>query len=257
MFSRLGRYRDIILYRIWAQLKSEARQNYLGYLWFALDPLLMTGIFFLVFGVLLNTKSPDYLWFLIIGMIAWQWFEAALNEGMMGLKSKLHILLQIPLPKQLFPLVHVGTATWKFICVLALILLVNVFWGAGASWTWLWIPLIVAVQLTIVAGLAWALSIPVAYNEDTAKISQACTRLLFYLSGIFFAPDLLPEGLRGAFFANPMACLLESYRAVVLRHAAPSLGLLGYAAIWGVGLMVLGWSICKKFDKKLLKEVNL
>ena len=255
MFSRLARYRDIVFYRIWAQLKSEARQNYLGYLWFALEPMLMTGIFFLVFGFLLESRSPEYLWFLTIGMITWQWFDSALSEGMVALKAKFHILSQIALPKEIFPLVSIGASTWKFTCVLAVVLLANLFWGAGASFYWLLLPLVMLVQLGIIVGLSWLLAVAVSYSEDTLKITQAITRLFFYLSGIFFSVERVPAYLQTAFYANPLAVVFQSYRDVLLYHHAPNFQLLGYAALWAVGLMLAGFWLCKRIDKRLMKEV--
>jgi len=255
MFAKVGRYKDIVIYRIWAQLKSEARQYYLGYLWFALEPMLMTGIFFLVFGFLLGTRSPEYLWFLIIGMITWQWFEAAINEGMMGIKSKLHILSQMPLPKYLFPLVNVGAATWRFFCVLIIVLIANIIWWKGLCFSWLMLQVVMVIQLGIIIGIVWLLAIATSYSEDTIKITQAVLRLFFYLSGIFFAADRVPVELQKAFWANPLADLLQAYRDILLYGQFPDISSLAYAALWAIGLLTAGFALCKHVDKRLMKEV--
>jgi lipopolysaccharide transport system permease protein len=255
MLAKLRRYRDIVLYRIWAQLKTEARQNYLGFIWFALEPALMTVIFFLVFGVILEEKTTEYLWFLVFGLTAWQWFETALNEGMMGLKIKLHILSQIPLPKQIFPLVHVGAATSRFLCFFVLLLTLHIVFNAGTTLVLLWILPVMLVQLGLVIGLTWMLAVGVCYFEDLQKVTQAITRLLFYLSGIFFMPERVPADLQEFFYMNPLAILLKSYRDVIIYHQAPQMGLLGYAAIWAIGFMLIGFWVCKAADKKLMREV--
>jgi lipopolysaccharide transport system permease protein len=217
--------------------------------------MLMTGIFFLVFGFLLGTRSPEYLWFLITGMITWQWFETALNEGMLGIKFKLHILSQMPLPKYLFPVVNVGAATWKFLCVLAVILVANAIWWKGICIYWLMLPVIMLVQLGIIIGLSWLLAVATSYSEDTIKITQAVLRLLFYLSGVFFASDRVPVELQGVFWMNPMAVLMQGYRDILLYQQPPDLPSLAYAGLWALSLMVAGFALCKHIDKRLMKEV--
>ena len=89
---KISRYRDIIVYRTIAGVKAESRQNYLGYLWYVLEPLLTTVIFYLAFAKLMGRGGKEYVMFLLIGLISWQWFESSCLQAAGSIKAKLHIL---------------------------------------------------------------------------------------------------------------------------------------------------------------------
>lgn len=253
--QNLVRYKDIVWYRTLAQLKSESRQYYLGYIWFLLEPAIATAILYLVFGVILNNKSAEFVVFLVIGLTAWQWFEAGVNEGMMGLKAKLPILSQIPLPKYLFPLVQIFSATWKFAFVFIVVLLFA--WGCGfaPNMHYPQLLLVLGAQLVLIIGITLPASVATAYMEDTMRVVQSVFRLLFYLSGIFFAADKVPDDLKTYFYLNPMAGLIENYRAIIMHDAAPSYGAILYAFSFGLVLSVVGVACCVYIDKRIMKSV--
>jgi hypothetical protein len=111
------RYRDIVWYRTLAGLKSEARQSFLGYVWFLLEPAITTAIMYTVYVLIFQSRNKDTVVLLLVGTIIWQWFESSVVVGMMGIKNKLHIMTHFTLPKYIFPLVGIFTNTWKFLCV--------------------------------------------------------------------------------------------------------------------------------------------
>jgi lipopolysaccharide transport system permease protein len=253
--SNVGRYKDIVWYRTLAQLKSESKQFYLGYIWFLLEPALATSILFLVFGVILNNRSGEFVVFLVIGMTVWQWFEAAVNEGMLGTKMKLPILSQIPLPKYLFPLVQIFSATWKFAFVFTVVLVFAWICGFAPNKHYPELLLVLGAQLLLIVGIALPCSVAATYYEDTMRVIQSLFRLLFYLSGVFFGPEKVPDDLKTWFYLNPMAGLIESYRTIILGQQALDLKLIAYPLVLGCIATIFGVMCCIAIDKKLMKSV--
>lgn len=257
MIEKLSRYFGIVWYRTSAQLKSESRQNYLGYLWFLFEPLLMTLTLYLVFGVLVSSKGPSFALFILVGMMVWQWFEVGVMEGLMGVRSKLHIMSQIPLPKFLFPWVHVATATCRFLFLFAVVVGLAVVLGHPPSWAYLALLPLMLVQMLLIGGIALCLTIFVAYFGDLARVVSAFMRFLFYLSGVFYASSVVPEHLLPYFKLNPVALLIEDFRAILIDAAFPSVSSMVYVLLIALVLNALGLMTCVKFDKKLLKSVSL
>lgn len=253
--SEVSRYWNIIWYRTYAQLKSESRQNYLGFIWFLIEPILMTTILYLVFGVLLNNKSADFVLFILVGITIWHWFEAGVTEGMLGIRAKLHIMNQIALPKYIFPCVHILTVSIKFLFVFFVILLFS--WIAGYKVTIAYLGLVplLLTQLMFISGIATTLAIFVTYYGDLTKVVAVCMRLLFYLSGIFFSANVVPEDLKFYFDLNPITSLINGYRDVLIEGAFPNAEALLYVMVIAFLSNILGISVCAYFDKKLLKAV--
>ena len=55
-------------------LKGEARRYALGYLWWIVEPMLYVAVFYLVFEKLLQSRQPDFLYFLMVGKLVFIWF---------------------------------------------------------------------------------------------------------------------------------------------------------------------------------------
>ena len=255
--SKYIRYKDIVWYRALAHLKSESRQSYLGYIWFLIEPVLNTLILFLIFGVIMSNKGGHFVVFLLIGLMVWQWFDTGLNEGIMGIKSKIHILSEIYLPKYLFPIVNVVATTWKFLCVFLIVVGFTSVMGFYPTKSYIYLPAIIASQLLLTIGFVLPLAIVTAYFGDFVRVIQSMLRLLFYLSGIFFSAEKIPEELQGLFYLNPIAGLIEAYRDVLLEGIVPPLRLVLYPAVLGLVLCVVGVVVCKYYDKRILKSVAI
>jgi ABC-type polysaccharide/polyol phosphate export permease len=259
------RYRDIVWYRTIAALKAEARQNFLGYVWFLLEPALTTAILYVAYVLILHSGGPARVAMLLLGTICWQWFESSVMQGMLGIRTKLHIMMHFSLPKYIFPLVGIFTNTWKFLCVFLVLLAVCAFCGYPPNIRFLYLPLVLAAQLTLIIGVALPLAIAVAYVNDVTTITSSIFRLLMFISGVFFTVVALPPNIAAVplsgtalfyFYLNPMAGLIESYRVIVLGNQAPDGYKLIYAVLCGLLLGTVGvaWSIY--VDGKILKRAN-
>lgn len=256
-FTTLKRYFNIILYRTAAGIKSEARQNYLGYFWFLLEPLLSTAVLYVAFTKITGKSGPEYVVFLIIGMITWQWFESSCMLGATSIKAKYGVLNQFNLPKYIFPIVSIMVNTWKFLCVYTVILIVAALLGFPPNIHFAYLPVLILLQLLLIVGVTLPLSVGATLMNDLLTVVSSIFRLLFFMSGIFFPVSAVPESLRTLFFSNPMAVFIVSYRDVVLYDKRPDFYLLSEAALISCGFLLAGLLLHLHYDKKLLKLTNV
>jgi len=251
------RYKDIVFYRTLAGLKSEARKNYLGYLWFIFEPLLSTGVLYFAMSQLTGNRGAAAVLTILVGMLVWQWFEGSIMLSAASISTKFHVHMQVPLPKYLFPLVDIGTNTVRFACAFVLVLAVCLFLAHGPSLMLLWLPVLLLLQLALIIAFSLVISIGVTLMPDLRVLLQSLFRLLFFVSGIFFTAERVPEHLLPAFHANPISVLIESYRAVILDGQPPHTGRLAYIAVLTAVLFLAGGLIQSYFDKRLLKLTNV
>jgi len=254
--SELLRQVHILYYRTKAQIKAESQNNYLGYLWFLLEPILTTAVLYFVFGFLLGNRGPEAVLFILVGILVWQWFSIGFTSGMAGIREKLTLLQSVRVPKYLFPLVNVLAASWKFIWVfLVLIVLANGM-GFFVNPSYFWLPLPLLVTLLLIAGLAIPFSIAVAFMPDLTTFVNSILRLLFFLSGIFFTVEVVPPHLRDWFLANPIASLMTAFRAILIDGQRPDLLSLGYCSLWGLGGLAVGLVWNRLAEGKIVKSVS-
>ncbi|MDR2429546.1 MAG: ABC transporter permease [Puniceicoccales bacterium] len=255
-FQTLKRHFDIIFYRTVAGIKSEGRQRYLGYLWFLLEPILSTAVFYLAYSQITGAKGARTILLILIGMILWQWFEGSIMVAAGSIKAKFHVLNQCNLPKYLFPMVSIAVHTWKFLCVSMVIFLLAALLGHPPNAYWLYLPILFILQLALIASIAMPIAIGVTLWTDLQIVVSSIFRMFFFLSGIFFEISSVPESLQRYFFWNPMAALIDSGRAIILRAEAPAWGHLTPAILLTLLMLLLGALLHAHYDKRILKLTN-
>jgi lipopolysaccharide transport system permease protein len=252
-FSRL---RDITLYRTVSKLKAESKNNNLGYVWFILEPLIGTAVLYFAFSALMGRNGSEMVMFILIGMMVWQWMESAVMLGIGGIREKLGVLNTVKIPKYLFPLVNVLASTWKFLCMyLVVIAFCNAF-GYFASVAYVALPIILFAQLIFIMGLTLPLAIIVTYMPDLTNLVSSLFRLLFFLSGIFYTVEIVPDRIKPYFFWNPIAGLMEAHREVLLHGRFPNWSFSLIPFLVGTLLIVVGLAMTRAVDLKILKQVS-
>ncbi|MDR1818181.1 MAG: ABC transporter permease [Puniceicoccales bacterium] len=256
-FQTIRRFADIVFYRTLAGIKSEGRQRYLGYIWFLLEPVLSTAVLYFAYSMFMGRGGPRAILAVFIGMILWQWFEGSVMVGAGAIKAKFHVLNQFNLPKYLFPLVAILVNTWKFLCVSVVIWAGAAAFGFFPNVNWLYLPLLFIVQLLFILGITFPVSIAVTLWSDFQTVIASLFRILFFLSGIFYEPEKIPEQWRAFYLANPMASFIDAGRAVILRNEPPRLENLLPALGVTAALLFLSWLLHLRYDKRILKLTNV
>ncbi len=250
-----SRHCNIVFYRALAGVKAESRQNYLGYFWYLLEPVLSTVILYLAFSKVMNRGGADYVMFLLVGLTTWQWYEGACLQAAVSLKAKLHILQHFDLPKFLFPLVSVLVSTWKFFCVTGVVVTSLMVIGHRPGLNYLSLPAIFGCELLLILSVAVPLAVIVTYVNDAMTLATSSFRILFFVSGIFFDTDKVPEAQRVWFYANPIAGIIESFRNVLLKDLPPNWPVLLRGAGQSAIILALGLWLCHHVNRRIMKHV--
>lgn len=255
--NALFRYKDIIFYRTLAGLKSEARKNYLGYIWFILEPLMSTAVLYFAMSHLTGQRGTEAVLTILLGMIAWQWFEGSVMLSTFSIEGKYHIHQQVPLPKYLFPMVDVGTNTVRFIFAFTIILAGCLVLKLPPLSALVWLPLVLLLQFAFIISGSLLFSITVTVFRDLRFFIQSLFRLLFFVSGIFFTASRVPANMLPYFHANPLSVFIESYRHIILDGVPPDPRLLLGTLPLTFALLAVGAAMHVYMDKRLLKLINV
>lgn len=249
----MNRYAEIVFYRSYAELKAEASRGYLGVLWWVLEPIIYLGIFFFYFTVVHKQKDELMIAFLLVGLVVWKWFASAIPFGGQSIVGGRNLMRQVYLPKFIFPCIAMFTTFVKFFFVLVLLLAFLPAAGVTPTWTWLFIPLLVALQFILQLGMTGLLAAIMPLVPDLGQVINNLLMVFFFLSGVLFDLNKIPEYFRVYLYLNPMAVLIREYREVIIYGNQP--GWTGLAAIFGFAclLLAVAFVIMRRFDKAYLK----
>jgi lipopolysaccharide transport system permease protein len=135
--------------------------------------------------------------------------------------------------------------------MIVLVLLLLFLWvsGCGIGVAYAALPLLLLIQGTFILGLSFLMAGIVPFLPDLRIVLGHIFHLLFFLSGILFSIDVIPERLHLLFRLNPMATLIISYREVLIHNRWPDFAAIGMVAAASIVLVILGAALIKHFDR--------
>jgi lipopolysaccharide transport system permease protein len=245
------KYIELIWLRGIGALKADAQNSYLGSVWWVLEPLLLTGLFYLAFASGLRGKGsgPEFALFLFCGLLPFKWTASCLNIGANSILSNKGIMAQTYLPKWIFPATINLSMAIRFMFSLAILLALVNYGGYTPSLAWWSLIYVVLFQLIFNLGLSYIFAATTPLLPDLSHLVPLFTTGLLFSSGVFFDINDRPEDMRAILSLNPFVEILDSYRAVLLRGETLSPLDLIYSGSAGIFALAVGYLILKLFDR--------
>jgi ABC-type polysaccharide/polyol phosphate export permease len=249
VYADVIRYRELFSSLFRRDLRAKYRGSVLGLAWTLLHPLVLMGVYLLVFSLLWRVAevgSDDYWLFLLCALPAWVFFATAVQGSARSMLENANLIRKVRFPRQLVPLSIVGTNLVSFAVMLGVVIVLSLVWLPEArSTVWLAIPL-GALFACIVAGVALALASLNALYRDVEHLVAALLLPWFFLTPVLYSLDQLPgvdeypvadfalhwvnfltppiEAMRAALFFGDMPTLADSLYTVAAAGAALALG---------------------------------
>jgi teichoic acid transport system permease protein len=237
-----------------AKLTSQYSQARLGQVWQLVTPLLNAMVFYLIFGVLLQTKRgvPDYIPFLVTGVFIWTFTQMSATAGVRAISGNLSLVRALHFPRASLPLAFCIQQFQQL--MFSMVVLVAILLGFGVPPTAHWFLAVpaLALQSLFNAGLALVLARAGSRMPDLAQLLPFLLRTWMYLSGVMYSLTAkakhLPEAVQVLLPLNPATVyidlvrysLIDSFTAAQLPTHVWALAV-GWALALGVGGFVYFW----------------
>jgi lipopolysaccharide transport system permease protein len=221
-------------------LKARTRQAYLGYLWILIQPLLLTGAFsFLVQQVFGRSDVSDipYPVFVMAGVIAWQFFANSLVESAESLVKNVDLVRQVYFPREILAIYPVFARLVDLaVGCLALAAFMVFFHVPVSGWVVL-VPVVVVTEMLFAASAGMLLSAANVGWRDVSRGLPLVLFLLLYAVPVLYTTERVPAAIRPVYDLNPMAHLVDAFRAAILGTHPPDI--LGLSVLFGLGVLTL------------------
>ena len=244
---------ELILFSTYAELRAEAARSYLGLIWWVLEPAMMMGAFWLVFGVILKTGGHDYVPFLLVGLTFWQWFKSGVSHGGLSIWQQLNLIRQVRLPLQVFPSVQILADTVKFAFILALLLVILWAYGYKPGATYLALIPVLLVELVFTAAIAYLLAAVIPFVPDLRFVIEQVLQVVMFVSGVVFSLDSVPPDLRRWFELNPIVELIDAGRDILMYARWPDWIALGRVTAISFAFFALGAYLIRRYTPRYVK----
>ncbi len=255
IFKELFQYRELFKTNIKKEIRGKYKGSFLGILWSFINPLLMVTVYAIVFPYIMKIETPNYLVFLICGVIPWSFFTMSLSQGTTTITNNSNLIKKVYFPREILPLSVVTSALINFLISCVIILLFVLFGGIGLSWHLVFLPLIVLVQFIFTLAIVFALSSFNVYVKDVEYIVAFLINLFFYATPVLYTTELFRGPILLIFQLNPMAHLIDAYRDVFYLHQIPNFLGLGILFIISIIMLIVGYNIFKKLEKRFAEAI--
>ena len=212
-------------HRVWMMLaRMDIRQRYrrsvLGPFWITITMIIFILAIGPLYSRLLGMGSDEFIPYLAMGLITWGLVSGLIIDGAGAFVSAENLVRSVKLPYTVHILRVLQRNLLIFLHNLLAFVPFMIYLKIVPQWSWL--AAIPGVLLIMLAALptAFLLGTLSARYRDMQQIISSIVQLVFFITPIFWKPELLREHAWIAHW-NPFQLLIESVRGPVVSGIPP------------------------------------
>lgn len=249
-------YRELIRNLVLRDLRLKYRGSVLGFLWSLVNPLVTVAIYTLAFGIILRVRTPNYVLFLVTGLLPWVYFAGSASAATGAIIDSGSLVKSVYFPRAILPvsvvLFNLSQFAMTFGVVLPIVLLV---YGVAPSPSMLAFPILLLLQTIFTIGVALLLATATAFFRDVRHLLEIALQMIFWLTPIIYEYEVIPPALRPISFVGPMTPYIMGYRQSLFSQQWPD------AAVWALatgyaGLVFFaGYFVFRKYEDRFSEQL--
>jgi teichoic acid transport system permease protein len=239
----LWRRKSYIAYVSASELRSQQINTVLGNLWHLLNPALSIAVYYVIFGLLLDTTRgvDNFILFLTVGIFVFQFIQRSTISGAKSIVGNVGLMRSIKFPRALLPVTSTLTEIMSAVPTFCVVFVVALLTGQNPIWEWMLFPVVIAAATLFNLGAALFAARLTTQFQDTTQILPFVFRLLLYASGVIFSAEAYAHSSWSWLFTvNPVYCYITIARWTVMGGDISS-NVIASAAIWTVLAPLIGF----------------
>jgi lipopolysaccharide transport system permease protein len=216
--GELWRYRELLYFFVWRDLKVRYKQTILGASWAILQPFLTMVVFSIFFGRLANVPSEDlpYPVFAYSALVPWTFFANGLTQASNSIIANAGMVKKIYFPRLTLPVATVLAGLVDFTLAFGVLLGMMFFYRIIPTINIIWLPLLLLLALVTSLGASmWFAALNVRFR-DVRYIVPFLVQFWLFLTPIAYPSSLVPEQWQLIYSLNPMVGVVEGFRWALL-----------------------------------------
>ena len=239
--AELWRYRELLYFFVWRDVKIRYKQTVIGVAWVVLQPLLTMLVFTLFFGRLAKLPSAGlpYPVFYFSALVPWIYFSTALQATTNVVVENQRVITKVYFPRLVLPISTVFSGLVDFCIGFVVLAVFLASYRIHPGLTAVWLPFFILLAIATALGVGLWLSALNALYRDVKYVTPFLIQFWMLASPVAYPSSLVPERWRWLYGLNPMAGVIEGFRWALTGHGQPP-GPLLIASSSAVALVLLG-----------------
>lgn len=220
----------------------------LGVTWAFITPLLMLGVYTLVFVGVFRARWPgaeeagglSFALRLFAGLMVFNLFSEVLGRAATVFVEQPNLVKKVVFPLPLLPFITLGSALFHFGLSLSILLLGVLLMNHALPFTLLLVPVVILPLLPLLLGLAWLFGSLGVYVRDLGPVIGLGVSLLMFLSPVFYSLASLAPKWQFWMQLNPLTPVIENLRGVIFLGVMPDWAAWSWSLLLGCAVALIG-----------------
>ena len=240
--QELWAYRELLYVLTMRDIKVRYKQTVLGFSWAIIQPAMMMVVFSIFFGG--SAKMPSdghpYPLFVYSGLLPWTFFQTAVGSASSSLLNSSHLVTKVYFPRLMIPLSAIGSGLADFLIATMVLFVLMAIYGGTFGLSLLLAPFLILGVVFIALGVGTFLAALTVSYRDFRYVVPFMLQFWMFATPVIYPASLVPEKWRMLLYLNPMAGMIEGFRAAFLGSTfnlgAVALSLTTAALIFAAGV---------------------
>jgi lipopolysaccharide transport system permease protein len=240
-------HRGLVGSMVRRDLSSRYKGSIIGPAWAIITPAVMIVIFTAIFSGILGARfSPQgghlsFATYLFCGLLPWIAFSEGVQRSTTSLTDNVNLVKRVVFPTEALPVNLALSGIAQQLIGTVVLLAVVLILEHTICPTALLLPLLLAPQFLVTAGLGWLMASLGVFIRDMPQINHLTLMAWMYLTPIFYPENIIPPKYQWMVNLNPMAPLVRNYRRILLEGRAPDWRGLGVTTVFALVCFVFGY----------------
>jgi lipopolysaccharide transport system permease protein len=217
--GQLWSRRDLLYVLAWRDVKVRYKQAVLGAAWAVVQPLVMMGIFTLLFTRVASLDIPSgipYPVFAFAGLVPWTLFADAAAGSGSSLVSNSSLISKVHFPRLVIPAAAICTWIPDFVVGSGVLFVIMAVYGFAPPLTVILLPaVLLASMLAALSVGLWLSAQNVAYR-DVQYVVPFLIQVWLFITPVAYPVSAIPPRLRWIAGLNPMSWVVDFSRWALL-----------------------------------------
>ncbi len=248
----LWRYRELLYFLVWRDVKVRYKQTLLGAAWAILQPVMTMLVFSLFFGKLAKIPSDGvpYPLFSFAALVPWTFFVYSLTQSSNSVVQSANLVRKVYFPRLAIPISSVLSGAVDFVIAFAVLLLMMLGFQIVPTWNVIWLPVFFLLALSSSLGVGLWLSALNVQFRDVRYMVPFMTQFWMFATPIAYPSSLLSEPWKTVYGINPMVGVVEGFRWALLGTDSAPGWMMAVSGVVSILILVSGAFYFRRVERR-------
>lgn len=249
--QEIWRYRELVYFFAWRDIKVRYKQAALGAAWAVLQPLVTMIVFTVLFGRLAKIPSDGlpYPLFAYVGLVLWTYFSGVITQAGQSLTSNSNLVTKVYFPRVALPASSALSGLLDLSVSLSFVVVLMAYYHTRPGWPLLLAPVFLMGTILFTMGTSLLLAAFTVWYRDVKHTVPLMVQLWLFVTPVIYPASFVPRRYQPLLFLNPMAGLVEGFRICLLTERWPEPALTAISLAVAVAVFVLGWVYFQRAER--------